>query len=117
MPNNSTSLSLNFRLHCVPSLNLCANNPTTSRFGVIAANAQIAAIIGLFERETYDWRSMTTPGITGLFNRNCLESASNNLIMCAPGDNLYDGVQTNVSLLSNVSQFHSIYTSEEEVGE
>lgn len=82
----------------------------------MAANAQIAVILGLFESEMYDWRSMTTPGITGLFNKNCLSSASENLIMCAPGDNTYDGVQTSVSLVSDVNQFHSIYTTEE-VGE
>lgn len=60
---------------------------------------------------------MTTPGITGLFNKNCLESAMEQKITCAPGDNTWDGIQTNVSLVSDVSQFHSIYTTEEESGE
>lgn len=104
-----------------PSCSLPPALRTQYRFvmflGTILGNAQIAVIAGLFEHETYDWRSMTTPGITGLFNKNCLTSAADNLIMCAPGDNTYDGVQTNVSLISSVSQFHSLYTTEEEVGE
>ena len=72
----------------------------------------------MFERDTYNWRSMTNPGITGLFNKNCLESAISNLITCAPGDNTYIGGDvTPVSLISDVSQFHSIYTTEEGNGE
>lgn len=67
----------------------------------------------LYTRIDIAWGSMTTPGITGLFNKNCLESAMNNFITCAPGDNTWDGLQTNISLISDVSQFHSIYTTEE----
>lgn len=74
-------------------------------------NAQIAVLTGMFASDNYDWRSMTTPGITGLFNQYCLTSAVSNLITCAPGDNTYDGVQTSVSLISDVSQFHSITTT------
>ncbi|CAM9922367.1 unnamed protein product, partial [Scytosiphon promiscuus] len=76
------------------------------------ANAWIAVITGLFDASTYNWRSMTNPGITGLFNKNCLKSAMDNLMTCGPGDNTYIGAATNVSLVSNVSQFHSIYTTE-----
>ncbi|CAB1107791.1 unnamed protein product [Ectocarpus sp. CCAP 1310/34] len=77
-------------------------------------NAQIAVITGLFDVDTYGWRSMTTPGITGFYNKNCLKSAMDNLITCAPGDNTYIGAPTTtVSLISDVSQFHSIYTTEE----
>lgn len=78
----------------------------------LPANSQIASIIGLFEADTYSWRSQTTPGITGLFNQYCLQSAADNLITCAPGDNTYDGVQTSVSLVSMENQFHSIYATD-----
>ena len=62
---------------------------------------------------------MTTPGITGLFNKNCLKSAMDNKITCAPGDNTWDNSSpiVNVTLISDVSQFHSIYTTEETNGE
>ena len=59
---------------------------------------------------------MTTPGITGLFNKNCLKSAMEQKITCAPGDNTWDGIQTNISLVSEESQFHSIYSIEETHG-
>lgn len=65
----------------------------------------------MFESNNYNWRSLTSPGITGHFNQYCLSSAWDNLMRCAPGDNTYDGVQTDVSLISSVSQFHSIYTT------
>lgn len=83
-----------------------------------AGNSWIAVITGLFDADTYAGRSMTTPGITGLFNKNCLKSAMDNKITCAPGDNTWDNSSptVNVSLISDVSQFHSIYTTEE-VGE
>lgn len=76
------------------------------------ANAQIAVITGMFAMESYNWRSMVSPGITGLFNKNCLQSGSNNLMTCYPGDNTYDGVNTVTSLISSVSPYHSIYTTE-----
>ncbi|CAM9913250.1 unnamed protein product, partial [Hapterophycus canaliculatus] len=71
--------------------------------------------VGLHHRgrgDNYNWRSLTSPGITGHFNKYCLASATANLMTCAPGDNTYDGVQTDVSLISSVSEFHSIYTTE-----
>lgn len=75
-------------------------------------------ITGLFDADTYNWRSMTNPGITGLFNKNCLKSAMDNLMTCGPGDNTYVGLPTTpVSLISDVSQFHSIYTTESTNGE
>ena len=40
-----------------------------------------------------------------------------NLIKCAPGDNTYDGVQTEISLVSTESPYHSIYTTMEVNGE
>lgn len=52
------------------------------------------------------------PGITGLFNKYCLTSATANLMTCAPGDNTFDGVFSAVSLVSDVSEFHSIYTTD-----
>lgn len=77
----------------------------------------MAVITGLFDSENYSWRSMTTPGITGLFNKNCMASAVENLMTCVPGDNSYDGVTTSVSFVSSESQFHSIYTTESTNGE
>lgn len=72
----------------------------------------------MYEAETYNSRSMTNPGITGLFNKNCLKSAMDNLITCAPGDNTYVGSEeVPIRLISDVSQFHSIYTTEETNGE
>lgn len=82
------------------------------------ANAWVAVITGLFDADTYSWRSMTNPGITGLYNKNCLSSAMDNLMTCASGDNTYVGEPvTSVSLISDVSQFHSIYTTEGTHGE
>lgn len=80
-------------------------------------NTEIAVLIGLYDADTYNWRSMTTPGITGLFNPNCLESAKANLITCAPGDNTYDGVQTTVRLVDPENQFHALETTEATNGE
>ncbi|CAM9875608.1 unnamed protein product, partial [Sphacelaria rigidula] len=74
-------------------------------------NAQIAVITGMFDNDNYNWRSMTSPGITGLFNANCLASGAANLMRCYPGDNTYDGELTTVSLVNMESQFHSIYTT------
>lgn len=69
--------------------------------------------MGMYGADTYNWRSMTNPGITGLFNKNCLQSAMDNFITCAPGDNTYVGSEdVPVSLISDESQFHSIYTTE-----
>lgn len=84
-----------------------------------AGNSWIASIIGLYGLDTYAGRSMTTPGITGLFNKNCLQSAMDNKITCAPGDNTWDNssATVNVTLISDVSQFHSIYTTESNNGE
>lgn len=82
-----------------------------------AGNARIAVITGMFDSNNYNWRSMTSPGITGLFNPNCLSSGAANLMKCYPGDNTYDGVQTPVSLVSQNSQFHGIYTTEATNGE
>ena len=74
-------------------------------------NTQIAVLTGLFNDDSYSWRSMTNPGITGLFNPNCLTTAMDDLLVAGPGDNTYDGVQTSVSLISSVSPYHSIYTT------
>lgn len=40
-----------------------------------------------------------------------------NLMACGPGDNTFDGVQTDVSLVSPTSPYHSIYTTTEVNGE
>ena len=82
-----------------------------------AGNAQMAVLLGLFDSNNYNWRSMTSPGITGLFNSNCLTSGANNLMTCYPGDNTFDGVQTTVSLISMENQFHSLTTTVETNGE
>ncbi|CAM9564850.1 unnamed protein product [Pylaiella littoralis] len=75
-------------------------------------NVQIALMTGMWNSSNYNWRSMVSPGITGLFNQHCLESAAENLMTCYPGDNTYDGtVSGAVSLINTESQFHSIYTT------
>jgi len=75
-------------------------------------NVQIAVITGLFANDNYNWRSMVNPGITGLFNPMCLQSAMDNLMKCGPGDNTYNPSSgTSVSLVSSVSDYHSIYTT------
>ncbi|CAN0374160.1 unnamed protein product [Pylaiella littoralis] len=73
---------------------------------------QIAVLTGMFASENYNWRSITPPGITGHFNKYCMASATANLMTCAPGDNTFNGILTDVSLVSNVSDYHSIYTTE-----
>lgn len=77
----------------------------------------MAVLFGLFESDNYNWRSMTSPGITGLFNPHCLKSGADNLMKCYPGDNTYNGVQTAVSLINMENQFHSITTTVETNGE
>lgn len=66
----------------------------------------------MFQKANYNWRSMVSPGITGLFNKNCLESGKNNLMTCYPGDNTYDGINTDTSLISSISPYHSMNTTE-----
>ncbi|CAB1104851.1 unnamed protein product [Ectocarpus sp. CCAP 1310/34] len=53
-------------------------------------NVQIALMTGMWDGDNYNWRSMVTPGITGLFNENCLDSAAQNLVACYPGENTFD---------------------------
>lgn len=86
-------------------------SPTIFYRPVAAGNAQIAVLTGMFGSDNYNWRSMTSPGITGLFNENCLRSGAANLMTCYPGDNTFDGVQTTVSLVNSNSQFHSLPTT------
>lgn len=86
-------------------------SPITVLLRWLSGNAQIAVITGMFDNDNYNWRSMTSPGITGLFNANCLASGAANLMRCYPGDNTYDGELTTVSLVNMESQFHSIYTT------
>ncbi|CAN0214942.1 unnamed protein product, partial [Scytosiphon promiscuus] len=75
-------------------------------------NVQIALMTGMWDSDNYNWRSMVSPGITGLFNENCLESAAANLMTCYPGDNTFDGTVDNTAILINEdNQFHSIYTT------
>lgn len=71
----------------------------------------MAVLIGLFGSDNYNWRSMTSPGITGLFNGNCLRSGDLNLMTCYPGDNTFDGVQTDVSLVNEQNQYLNIFTT------
>ena len=72
----------------------------------------MAVLLGLFDSDNYNWRSMTSPGITGLFNPNCLQSGADNLMKCYPGDNTYSGAPlTAVSLINPDNQFHSITTT------
>ena len=72
----------------------------------------MAVLLGLFDSDNYNWRSMTSPGITGLFNPNCLQSGAENLMKCYPGDNTYSGAPlTAVSLINPDNQFHSVTTT------
>lgn len=72
----------------------------------------MAVLLGLFDSDNYNWRSMTSPGITGLFNPNCLQSGAENLMKCYPGDNTYSGAPlTAVSLVNPDNQFHSVTTT------
>ncbi|CAB1101161.1 unnamed protein product [Ectocarpus sp. CCAP 1310/34] len=75
-------------------------------------NVQIALMTGMWDSDNYNWRSMVSPGITGLFNENCLDSAAQNLMVCYPGDNTFDGTVSGAAILINEdNQFHSIYTT------
>lgn len=76
-----------------------------------AGNAQFAVLTGMFASDNYNWRSMTSPGITGLFNKNCLESGAANLMKCYPGDNTYERVQTSVSLVNLKNPYHGLFTT------
>ncbi|CAM9255649.1 unnamed protein product, partial [Ectocarpus sp. 8 AP-2014] len=75
-------------------------------------NVQIALMTGMWDSNNYNWRSMVSPGITGLFNENCLDSAAQNLMVCYPGDNTFDGTVSGAAILVNEdNQFHSIYST------
>ncbi|CAM9641494.1 unnamed protein product, partial [Ectocarpus fasciculatus] len=75
-------------------------------------NVQIALMTGLWDSDNYNWRSMVSPGITGLFNENCLDSAAQNLMVCYPGDNTFDGTVSGATILVNEdNEFHSIYST------
>ncbi|CAM9095540.1 unnamed protein product [Ectocarpus sp. 6 AP-2014] len=75
-------------------------------------NVQIALMTGMWDSDNYNWRSMVSPGITGLFNENCLDSAAQNLMVCYPGDNTFDGTVPGAAILVNEdNQFHSIYST------
>ncbi|CBJ25807.1 conserved unknown protein [Ectocarpus siliculosus] len=77
-----------------------------------SGNVQIALMTGMWDSDNYNWRSMVSPGITGLFNENCLDSAAQNLMVCYPGDNTFDGTVSGATILVNEdNQFHSIYST------
>lgn len=87
----------------------CFRVPLPTRY---AGNARMAVLLGLFDSDNYNWRSMTSPGITGLFNPNCLQSGAENLMKCYPGDNTYSGPPlTDVLLINPENQFHSVTTT------
>lgn len=72
----------------------------------------------MWDSPYYNWRSMVSPGITGLFNEFCLKSAAANLLTCYPGDNTFDGTVPGTAMLVNSdNRFHSLYTTEEDNGE
>eukprot|EP00903_Cladosiphon_okamuranus_P012911 g12054.t1 len=79
-----------------------------------AGNTQMAILLGLYDSNNYCWRSMTSPGITGLFNPFCLQAGDENLMKCYPGDNTYTLANRNpttVSLINEDNQFHSLTTN------
>lgn len=74
----------------------------------------MAILLGLYEHPNYCWRSMVSPGITGLFNPFCLQSGDENLMTCYPGDNTFTSANVNpstVSLINEDNQFHSLTTT------
>lgn len=71
----------------------------------------MAVLLGFFDSENYNWRSMTSPQITGLFNPNCLRSGAENLMKCYPGDNTYSGPPLSTVSLMNENPFHSLTTT------
>lgn len=78
----------------------------------LSGNVQMAVLLGLFDHDNYNWRSMTSPRISGLFNPHCLKSGADNLMMCYPGDNTYSGAPlTEVSLIHPDNQFYSVTTT------
>ncbi|CAM9308757.1 unnamed protein product [Choristocarpus tenellus] len=74
------------------------------------ANIEIAKLTGFYYgNENFNWYSMTSPGITGLFNEFCLSSGADQLMICYPGDNTYVGEGT-VSLVAD-NKFHPLTTT------
>ena len=72
----------------------------------------MADLLGLFKHDNYNWRSMTTPSMSGLFNPNCLKSAAENLIKCYAGDNTFSGPpNTDESLVHPDNQFYALTTT------
>ena len=85
-----------------------------------SGNTQMAILLDLYDSNNYCWRSMTSPGITGLFNPFCLQAGDENLMKCYPGDNTYTLANTNpatVSLINEDNQFHSLTTTTATNGE
>ncbi|CAM9155683.1 unnamed protein product [Discosporangium mesarthrocarpum] len=79
-------------------------------------NVEVARLMNFyFDNPNYNWRSMTSPGITGLFNRFCLESGANQLMKCYPGDNTFSGIFTTVSLVAE-NEYHPLTTTVETNG-
>ena len=86
--------------------------PLASPAPPYAGNTQMAVLLGLYDSNNYCWRSMTSPGITGLFNPSCLQAGDENLMRCYPGDNTYTLENTNtLSLIDETNQFHSLTTT------
>ncbi|CAM9244706.1 unnamed protein product [Choristocarpus tenellus] len=62
-----------------------------------------------YTNENFNWYSMVSPGITGLFNKYCLASGADQLMTCYPGDNTFVGIGT-VSLVA-VNRYHPLTTT------
>ncbi|CAM9838625.1 unnamed protein product, partial [Discosporangium mesarthrocarpum] len=79
-------------------------------------NVEVARLMNFyFDNPNYNWRSMTSPGITGLYNKFCLESGANQQMKCYPGDNTYTGITTSVSLVAE-NEYHPLTTTVETNG-
>ncbi|CAM9972579.1 unnamed protein product [Choristocarpus tenellus] len=74
-------------------------------------NVELVKAVGFYYgNENYNWYSMTSPGITGLFNEFCLSSGAAALMTCYPGDNTYLPGVTSVSLVAD-NPFHPLTTT------
>ncbi|CAN0038719.1 unnamed protein product, partial [Choristocarpus tenellus] len=74
-------------------------------------NVELAKAVGFYYgNENYNWYSMNSPGITGLFNKYCLSSGADALMTCYPGDNTYLPGVTSVSLVAD-NPFHPLTTT------
>ncbi|CAM9194686.1 unnamed protein product, partial [Choristocarpus tenellus] len=80
-------------------------------FAAVLRNVEFTKAAGFYYgNENYNWYSMTSPGISGLFNKYCLESGAAEMMTCYPGDNTYLPGVTSVSLVAE-NRYHPLTTT------